>query len=249
MKVAAFQAPLGLTASAAIAAIRQQVTICETAGAMILCCPEAILGGLADYADDPVSIAINVSAGELEPVLSALGSATVTTVVGFTEVDNCGRLFSSAAVFHGGAVVGLYRKLRPAINTSVYTPGHELRTFTVGALCFGILICRDSIYPEHARELAARGAAAIFVPTNNGMPPRRGGPELVLAAREMDTLRASELGIAVIRADVAGHAGSLVSFGATGIVDETGAILATSRPAQPDLIFADIRIPLALRGL
>jgi predicted amidohydrolase len=56
-----------------------------------------------------------------------MASDTVTTILGFTELDRAGDLYNSAAVFSRGFVVGLYRKLHPAINTSVCKAGHEMR--------------------------------------------------------------------------------------------------------------------------
>jgi predicted amidohydrolase len=41
--------------------IREQVEICESQGVEILCCPEGVLGGLADYVGRPSEIAINVN--------------------------------------------------------------------------------------------------------------------------------------------------------------------------------------------
>ena len=73
-----------------------------------------------------------------------LASDTVTTIVG------------TAAVFHRGAVVGLYRKLYPAINRSVYEAGREVPVFQFGELTLGIVICNDSNYFEPARLMAAR---------------------------------------------------------------------------------------------
>ena len=51
MKVAAYQAPLLPSGSVeALELIRRRVNRCEQEGVEILCCPEAVLGGLADYA-------------------------------------------------------------------------------------------------------------------------------------------------------------------------------------------------------
>ncbi len=50
MKVAAYQAPLLPAGSMeALPLIRARVAECERRGVEILCCPEAILGGLADF--------------------------------------------------------------------------------------------------------------------------------------------------------------------------------------------------------
>jgi 5-aminopentanamidase len=243
VRVAAYQAPLLPSGSteAALDLIRERVAWCESHSVEILCCPEGILGGLADYAPRPTAIAIDAEGGQLDAVLAPLASEWVTSIVGFTESDRRGRLYNSAAILHKGVVLGVYRKLYPAINTSVYEAGDKLPVFTVGDLTFGILICLDSTYYEPARIMAAQGAAALFVPTNNGMPPERGGAELVAAARNGDIARAIENSVTVVRADVAGRTGDLVSYGSSGIVDRNGTVLASAQPLEADLVVADIK--------
>jgi predicted amidohydrolase len=241
MKVAAYQAPLGATGSTdVIALIREQVEWCESNDVEILCCPEGVLGGLADYASRPADIAIATEGGEFEALLAPLASDRVATIVGFTEVGRGDRLYNSAAVFYKGAVVGTYRKLYPAINRSVYAAGDKTPVFTVGGITFGILICNDSNYYEPARIMASRGAVALFVPTNNGLPPTKAGPELVAEARNVDIARAVENSVYVIRADVTGRAEGLLSYGSSGIVNPDGMLLQSARQLGPDLIAADI---------
>jgi predicted amidohydrolase len=242
MKVAAYQAPLSATSSmeAALRLIREQVDRCEAEGVEILCCPEGVLGGLADSVPRPSDIALDVEAGELRAVLAPLASDRVTTLLGFTEKGRDGRLYNSAAVFHRGSVLGIYRKLYPAIRRSVYTAGDQMPVFTIGGLTFGILICLDSNYYEPARIMAAKGAAALFVLSNNGLPEARGGPGLVAEARGCDIARAVENSVFVIRADVAGRSESLVSHGSSGIVDPDGRVLQTARELGPDLLVAEI---------
>ncbi len=114
----------------AIELIREQVARCNAEGVGILCCPEGILGGLADNVAGPVDFAIGVDTGELAKVLSPLASDSVTTIIGFTELGMHGRLFNSAAVFHRGAVIGVYRKLFPAIRESIYTASATRRRYS-----------------------------------------------------------------------------------------------------------------------
>jgi predicted amidohydrolase len=117
VKVAAYQAPLLPSGSmAAVSLIRERVAWCEAKGVEILCCPEAVLGGLADNAASPADFAIDVESGRLGALLAPLASDVVTTIVGFTEISGAGRLHNSAAVFHRGAVAGVYRKLHPAVG-------------------------------------------------------------------------------------------------------------------------------------
>jgi predicted amidohydrolase len=241
VRVAAYQAPLLAAGSMeALDLIRARVEWCESEGVAILCCPEAILGGLADYGAHPARFAIAADAGQLDSVLAPLASNTVTTIVGFTELADSGCLYNSAAVFHRGSVVGLYRKQHPAINRSVYEAGREVPVFQVEALTFGIVICNDSNYPELARLMAARGATALFVPTNNGLPPARAYAELVTEARNVDIATAVENRMWVIRADVAGRTGELVSYGSSGIVSPDGMVVQSARQLSDDLIVAEI---------
>src|SRR5262249_28734322 len=83
-------------------------------------------------------------------------------------------------------------------------------------------------------------ATALFVPTNNGLPPTKAGPDLVAQARNVDIARAIENSVAVIRADVAGRTESLVSYGSSGIVDPDGMVFQSARQLGPDLLVAEI---------
>ena len=99
MKVAAFQAPLLAEGSmGAIELIQQRVRECEADGVSVLCCPEAILGGLADFSDNPVPFAIRTGDGQLASLLTPLASDTVTSIVGFTEVSGSGALWSPGLI-------------------------------------------------------------------------------------------------------------------------------------------------------
>jgi predicted amidohydrolase len=240
VKVAAYQARLlGAGSMEALTAIRAQVERCEREGVSFLCCPEAILGGLADYAERPANFAITLATGRLDSVLAPLASDLVTTIIGFTESYH-GRLYNTAAVFHRGAVAGVYRKRHPAINRSVYKPGRSVRVFRVGAVTFGIVICNDSTHAEPARLVAEQGATLLFVPTNNGLPPARDHAALVAHARQADVAMAVENGLWVIRSDVAGRTDDLVSYGCSEIVRPDGTVMQSARQLEDDLIVAEI---------
>jgi predicted amidohydrolase len=217
--------------------IRARVEWCEAEGVEILCCPEAVLGGLADWAPRPADVAIDVESGRLAAVLEPLASDAVTTIVGFTEISG-DRLYNSAAVFHRGAVAGVYRKLHPAIRRSVYHAGDESPVFSVGGLTFGIVICYDSTFPGPARTMAARGATALFIPSNNGLPPEKA--DVVADSRTADIARATENGLWVIRADTAGREGGRVSYGSSGIVAPDGTVARSARRLAEDLVVAEI---------
>jgi predicted amidohydrolase len=244
MKVAAYQAPLLAAGSLeAIDLIEERVAWCESEGVSILCCPEAVLGGLADYAEYPARFAMRTDDGQLARFLAPLTSDSVTSIVGFTELAANDQLYNAAAVFHRGRVAGLYRKLHPAIRRSVYSAGSATPVFQVGELTFGIVICHDSTFPEPARAMAAQGALALFVTANNGLPTKRAYPGLVQEARAADYSRVLENRVWMIRADVAGTNGELMSYGSSAIVDPDGKVIREANLQTADLLVADLEDP------
>jgi 5-aminopentanamidase len=242
MKLAAYQAPLLPGGSmAALDLISDRVKWCESEGVDILCCPEAVVGGLADDAQCPADFAIDVASGRLEALLAPLASKSVTTIVGFTETAGAGRLYNTAAVFHDGKVFGIYRKRHPAIRTSVYCAGDQSPVFTVGPLSFGIMICNDSNFPALAAAMAARGASVIFVPSNNSLPPQRA--DVMALTRAVDIARARDNAVMIVRADVAGRVADRVSFGSSAIIDARGTVLRAGAVLKEDTLVAEINNP------
>jgi predicted amidohydrolase len=238
MKIAAWQAPLSSIGADALALLRRRLDQCEAEGVGILCCPEALIGGLADWADDPSSAAIP-SSGILR-VLCPVADARLTVIVGFTELSSDGGFYNSAAVVSHGALAGVYRKRHPAIRRSVYRPGTESPVFHADGMCFGILICYDSTFPHLGADLASRGARVLFVPTNNALPASRASNGLLPDVQACDTSLATENGSWIVRADVAGVAGDLRSEGSSCITSPTGKTVSTGRPFEEDLLVADL---------
>ena len=133
----------------------------------------------------------------------------------------------------------MYRKLHPAIRKSIYRAGDRRPVFRVGGLTFGIVICNDSNHSEPARAMAAQGATAIFVPTNCALPAEKA--DVVDDARKADIALARDNGVWVIRADVAGRTGDLVSYGASAIVDPRGTVLQSAKRLTEDLLVCKYR--------
>jgi 5-aminopentanamidase len=238
VKVAAWQMPIGATApDQALAALREQVRRCEQAGISVLCCREAAIGGLADDAPEPGDIAI--ATADVDATFAPIASERVTVIVGFTERRD-GRLYNAAAIVRHGAGTGIYRKVYPAINRSVYSPGHELPVFRSDDLTFGVVICNDSNYLEPARVMAVKGATVLFVPSNNGLPAARISERLAEQARACDIARAVENTVWVVRADVTGRTATHVSEGATGVVAPSGTVVSTAHRFTEELLIAEI---------
>jgi predicted amidohydrolase len=242
MRVAAYQVPLTACRSPdVIWRIAAKVRWCESNGVHVLCCPEGVLGGLADYAQVPVDIAVSVENGQLLTLLGPLASDRVTTILGFTELAIDAQLYNSAAILHRGTVLGVYRKLHPAINKSVYTAGEQRPVFTLSNVTFGIILCRDSTFSEPARAMAAQGATVLFIPTNTGLPPGKTGPELVCETSACDVTRAVENSAYVVRADVTGTSASLISYGTTAITGPDGRLIQAAGQDAEALIVGEVR--------
>lgn len=216
--------------------IAGRVRWCEANAVDILCCPEAVLGGLADQAERPDDFALRVTSGELERVVRPLSSATVTTIVGFTERGADGLLYNSAAVFHQGAIAGVYRKRHPAARRSVYQPGVSMPVFIAGGVTFGIIICNDSNHPQLGREVVSQGATVLFIPSNNALPIEKA--DVVDASRSADQAVARDNGLMVVRADVAGREGERVSYGSSAIVGPHGEVRQSGTPFEVGLLVA-----------
>jgi predicted amidohydrolase len=102
------------------------------------------------------------------------------------------------------------------------------------------MICNDSNYPELAADMVARGARAIFLPSNNGLPPERA--DVVALSRAVDIARARDNKVTIVRADVAGRTAGRVSFGSSAIVDARGTVLGAGKALSEDFLIAQIQV-------
>ena len=244
MKIAAYQAPLLPAGSMlAIELIRQQLRLSEADGVDLLCCPEAVLGGLADDATAPQDFALRVDNGQLAATLEPLASRSVSLVIGFTEATAEGTLYNAVAVLERGQLIGIYRKRHPAIRHSVYQAGQHSPVFVAQGVRFGILICNDSNFPDLAAQLTRDGAELLIVPTNNALRPEIVA-DVRATARRVDAALATANGIPIIRADVAGRNAHLLSLGSSAITDARGMTQLVGRPLHQELLirsFAELR--------
>ncbi len=241
--MAAYQAPyLPFGSFDAVCLIREQLARCEAEAVEMLCCPEAVIGGLAQEADGHATedVALEVASPEFADVFGPLLQTSVTLIVGFTERDAAGNIFNAAAVIADGHVVGVYHKVFPGYRT-VIEAGTQLPVFHHGAVPFGISICNDIWYLEPARVLAARGAAVLFVPSNSGHLRDRSAAEAIRARGEnLPVARAVENEMTVVVADITGRQEDRIALGSTRIVDPDGVVLAHADPYADGLVIADV---------
>lgn len=246
MRVAAYQAPYRpYPARGGAELVLAFLDRARTQGVELLCCPEALIGELANETDGdtPSTVALSVADGELEEAIAPLFGWGMTIVVGFTERCADGQLHNAAAVISNNTISGIYRKCYP--GSSACVAGTELPIFHHDGVPFGVLICNDAHYIEPARVLAAKGAQLLVVPVHGGHRPAK---ENLWRARGTNVLiaRAVENGVPLVAADVAGWQGERVCHGTTAIVDAQGTVVA-AQPLKEDLIVADVSLN-GLRG-
>ena len=170
-------------------------------------------------------------------------------VVGFVDEDR--DLFNAAAVCHGGAVAGTYRK-RLLPNYAVFdearyfTPGNEtdpLELYEIAGVKVGISICEDIWSPDGPLAVQADGGAELAV-NINASPYHRGKA----AYRErMLATRAADSHSALVYVNQVGGQDELVFDGCSLAFDAEGNLLARGPQFVEDLMIVDVPVPPVYR--
>lgn len=168
MRVALCQIPV--SSDPAVNAERVRAALAEAAGqqADLAVFPE---GTQARFGSDlralaqPLDGAFAANAGESAAKLG------VAAVVGMFEPAPDGRVYNTAVAFDAaGQQVAAYRKIHVfdafgQRESDLVAPGSEPVVADLAGLRVGFLTCYDVRFPEHARELATRGAELIVIPS------------------------------------------------------------------------------------
>ena len=199
-----------------------------------LCEPEAMAAG-AEPLDGP-------------SVRWALGLARELglDLVAGSIVEDAGDARHNTSVHAGpdGEARGVYRKLHlfdVQVGGAVYreseheTAGEEVVTSQLGdGSVLGLSICYDLRFPELYRELSARGARTVAVPSAFTLPTTRDHWEVLLRARAIENQA-----FVVAANQIGEHAPGMRSGGRSMIVDPWGLVLAQAPDAE-GVIVADL---------
>ena len=211
------------------------------AGCDFLCMPENFLTGSGSI-EMHKRCAIPLDDQRLVDLAAHAATHDLVTLVGLDE--RRGDLVANTqVVLDGGQVAGHYTK-------TMLTGGDwklmgfyddELPVFEAKGVCFGIIICHDSSFPEVAATLAWKGARIIFSPHFNSI-----GAHMMDDHRKI--VRNNNVGIAVhynvvvARANSVGHwaNGDCYGYGDSAIFGPDGAPLAEAGLFAEKLITADV---------
>jgi predicted amidohydrolase len=159
-----------------------------------------------------------VADARLDPLRLAARDHRAVLVVGAAVVHPDGRrTCSSLVVSPAGVVVAAYDKqnLWGVDERALFTPGVRGATLEVDGWRFGLGVCYDGCFPEHARAAAVAGAHAYLCPSGYlaGSEHRR---DVYYAARALDNT------IYVAFSNSVGAVGELRFNGGAAIYDPEG---------------------------
>lgn len=234
-RIAAAQTPdFREDVEAALAHANAVIADATAQGADLLVFPEGYLQGY--LTEEPLARrhALNLASPQFEALLARLPTTGPTIVMGLIEED-AGALHNTAAVLHGGMLLGRYRKTHLLAGEACFTPGTETPAFEAGGVRFGINICYDTNFPDAARAVADAGATLLVCPANNMM--KRANAE---HWRDRHTParaeRCRETGLWLISADVTGERDGRVAWGPTAVLNPQGEVAAQLPLDQPGLL-------------
>jgi apolipoprotein N-acyltransferase len=118
------------------------------------------------------------------------------------------------------------------LGQAEWTPGAERILLSGAGAPFGVLICFESIFPDHARAYRNEGAQYLVNVTNDEWFGRSAGP---VQHADLAILRAVELGVGLVRA---------ANTGISMIIDPYGRVLASTGLFEEAVLIGEIPAPI-----
>ena len=202
--------------SAGLAAIDGALADAAVAGIDMLVMPELFLPGYVACTTAPDSVR-----DYLPDVCALVAKHGVALTIGLPERSDAGLHNNAVSFGRDGAVLARYSKIQlfGSGEQAVFQPGESYVTFDFEGVRFGLLVCYDIEFQEHARALKRRGAEVILVPTANMLP-------FVNVHQFSEPARAAENAVTVVYANYCGAEGDLTYTGLSGIIGSDGYSLA-----------------------
>jgi NAD+ synthase (glutamine-hydrolysing) len=212
-------------------------------GAAIVAFPELFLCGYPpqDLLFHPRFVEIQEQA--LSDIAAGVGDELV--IIGYARRGDKG-LHNSAALLHQGAVAGRYDKIHLP-NYGVFdekryfTPGEELLVASWGDLTVGINVCED-IWPDGAIPWTQCRSAGAQIIVNISSSPFHMGRESVRHA--LAKSRARAMGGYLAYVNLVGGQDELIFDGGSFVTGPDGTVLARAPRFRPEILFADIPLPI-----
>jgi predicted amidohydrolase len=207
------------------------------AGARLVVLPELATSGYCFHdAAEARAAAEPVPGPTTRAWQEAAAALEVVVVGGICEVDDDDRIRNTAVVVDAGGVCGRYRKLHLwGRESSLFVAGDERPPVVETALGrIGVGICYDLWFPELARDLAARGADVLAVPSNLSASPTQAGLPHLDVVVAMATAHVNR--VHLVLADRCRTERGCEWLGAALVVDAHGTLLASPPPGVDEAL-------------
>lgn len=228
----------------------EAIAAASAAGAQIVCFPECYVPGYrVSRQAQPIHPAFLEHAWDA--IASAARQARIAVVLGTERLDAGRRLLTALVIDADGRRLGFQDKVQlDPSEEGMYARGEGRRTFTVGPLTFGIVICHEGWrYPETVRAAARQGAQIVFHPHyDEDQPaayPRHFADPANTFHEKAVLCRAAENTCYFASVNCAG-AGSTTT---SAIAAPDGTLVAWQPYGQPGLLIADLDLTRATRFL
>ena len=183
---------------------------------------------------------IDLYSNAFQTILSQFIGYNTTLILGLNE-RVAEKIYNTAVVIENGKLLGKMQKLTTYAPHNYYSLGSKYPIFYKNNIGFGICICCDINYFNHAHTLSKNGAQIIFCPMWNiierthGLLPHMQNKSHLLA-------RAQENYAWFVGSDVTYNTEKEIGIGASCIIDPVGNIVATSQALTENIITYHISI-------
>ncbi|MBM4135377.1 MAG: NAD+ synthase [Nitrospira sp.] len=163
----------------------------------------------------------------------------ITAIIGF--VDRRDDIYNAAAIIYNKKLIDTYHKMYLP-NYGVFDEvryfqaGTRCPVYKIGDVCIGVNICEDIWYPEGPTRIQALAGAEVII-NINASPYHIGKGSF---RENMLSVRASDTIVIVAYLNTVGGQDELVFDGNSMIIDQNGAVIATGKPFEEDLIIVDL---------
>jgi N-carbamoylputrescine amidase len=178
-------------------------------GVDMICFPELSVTGYT-IRGNPELYAEPIPGPITDRIIRIARKNKIFIMAGVLEETECPKPYISQIVAGPDGIIGVHRKthLSPQ-EEGVYSPGHEIKTFTHNNINFGIQLCYETHFPEISTIMALQGAEVIFLlyASPNGEPQEKRNSWLrKIPARAFDN------GVFIVASNQVGENGSGLSF-------------------------------------
>ncbi len=208
-------------------------------GVDMICFPELSVTGYT-IRENPELYAEPIPGPISDRIVRLARENKVFIIAGVLEKAECSKPYISQIVGGPDGIIGVHRKthLSPQ-EKGIYSPGHEIKTFTHNNINFGIQLCYETHFPEISTIMALQGAEAIFFlyASPNGEPEEKRNSWLRnISARAFDN------GVFIVACNQVGKNGLGLSFpGVIMILNPAGKIRHQYVGREEKMVIAELK--------